>query len=70
MPTDSRQKTFTCNEKIRAVALVYCFGHNVTTICRQVGISRTTFYRWEKQLKASIQPVWGGLGKKKPRSTS
>ncbi len=60
--TPSPRREFLAREKLTAVALVHCFGESVSEVCLRFGISRTTWYRWQRELKAMIQPCWGGLG--------
>lgn len=51
-------------DKLVAVILVYENYSTVSQVCDQISISRTTWYEWEKQLKAAVQPIWGGLAKR------
>jgi transposase-like protein len=53
----------TAREKLKAVNAVYNSPLTVTQVCEMMGISRVTWYEWEKQLKAAIQPIWGGLSR-------
>ena len=55
---------FTALEKLRAVYLVYQRLLTVSEVCDEYAVSRRTWYNWEIQLKAAIQPNWGGLARK------
>jgi transposase-like protein len=46
---------------LTAVLLVYQHSLTVSEVSAGYGISRATWYTWERQLKDAIQPIWGGL---------
>ena len=56
---------YTAREKLTAVMWVYNKSLTVSEVCDELDISRPTWYSWEKQLKSAIQPIWGGLARKK-----
>jgi transposase-like protein len=57
------QRKHTALSKLTAVLLVYQHSLTVSEVSAGFGISRSTWYEWEKQLKDAIQPVWGGLSR-------
>lgn len=59
------QNDYNAREKLMAIIMVYEYGFTVAETCFAFNISRRTWYNWEHQLKAAIQPMWGGLGKSK-----
>ncbi|MBN2414148.1 hypothetical protein JXQ31_20910 [candidate division KSB1 bacterium] len=38
-------------------------GEQVSAVCRDLHISRQTWYRWEKEFRGAIGRIWGGLRK-------
>ena len=62
-----KRKRYTARQKLIAVAHVYDNTKNIAQICDRLHISRTTWYRWEAELKAAIQSIWGGLARAKPQ---
>jgi len=52
-------------EKLSALVRVYVLGEQVSAVCRDLCISRQTWYRWEKEFRAAIGRIWGGLRRKK-----
>ena len=59
----SERKHVTARDKLNAILRVYQHGESVAHVCRDLNISRVTFYDWLNQLKTAIQPIWGGLAK-------
>lgn len=59
----NEQPRHTALTKLTAVLLVYQHSLTVKDVSAGYGISRATWYEWEKQLKDAIQPVWGGLAR-------
>lgn len=58
------RKFHPARERLNAILRVYEHGESVSKVCSDLGISRVTWYDWLNQLKAVIQPVWGGFAKK------
>jgi len=50
-------------EKLSALVRVYVLGEQVSAVCRDLHISRQTWYRWEKEFRSAIGKIWGGLRK-------
>ena len=48
-------------EKLSALVRVYVLGEQVSAVCRDLRISRQTWYRWEKEFRIAIGRIWGGL---------
>ena len=52
---------FNASDKLEAIALVYFSRYSISQSCDMYKISRTTWYRWERELKRAVQPVWGAF---------
>lgn len=55
---------FKAREKLSAVIRVYVMDEKAAVVCRDLHISRQTWYRWEKEFREAIGRIWGGLNSK------
>jgi transposase-like protein len=51
-------------EKLNAIIYVYFNDRSISSVCKELEISRETWYKWEKQFRTAINRIWGGLARK------